>query len=763
MFCSQCGFQTGQPTGVYSANNNGAPKPTRGKGAWIAGIIVAVMALSAVITLILLASPAAGQVYAGGLIAGDSTHVGGGQIGTDGGTISIEDGALDGFSIDVLEDAFDAAVDFDISTAPIESHEFGDIFTAASPLITIDNGGIFADKPMMLTIPIDKADDEFAMAFFYDEQQRALQPMPLLSLTNTELVTMTQHFSKVVVSKIKKKDIVTFYDTGFKPGVDDFQIRNIGSCIEPQGFCAGQCIAMAFYYLKDELNQGQNLYGRFDNDGIIKTPKYMYDDADAIRLCACIQEDNDFIYYHPSTTLEKYKYLDGVDDTITYYAILYSVMFVKQPHIALISVHDEIAHEDMYKHAVLVYKVTQDAVFIADPNHPGDAARRISFKKDSNGNVEFSDYTSDGDVYNKIGFFGLYAMMDEKKTYGLWREVIDGSPTMGNSAAKYFKKEIVIEVVVDVNENGDYITKPLTDGLVLSEEAIAKLGLAEGNNLKLRIADAEEKEKAQLVLGTTELGEIGDSFTTFQINKGANDIGIYYTIDGEYVNFYRYNVILGDISFAITANPQQIEIGETVSFTVGSRLEAVDLTCAKYIYKWDFGDGQTATVDGNVSNQHIYTSEGTYTAGVSVYNKDGEYVGKAETTVTVTAPEVTPTPSATSASTGQQTIDPALVGTWQQKTGEYIQETYTGDYDYTASYTMTIVFNADGTYSIDDLFINHDTGETTTAHEHGTYKQNENNPTVYNLTSDGDPIFNSIWHFEDGKLTQYGMEYYKIN
>jgi len=69
---------------------------------------------------------------------------------------------------------------------------------------------------------------------------------------------MTRHFTKVVVSKIKKDKLSGVYDTGFVPRVNDFQISNYGSYIEPKGFCAGQSIAMAYYFEKGVLNQGKS-------------------------------------------------------------------------------------------------------------------------------------------------------------------------------------------------------------------------------------------------------------------------------------------------------------------------------------------------------------------------------------------------------------------------------------------------------------------------------------------------------------------------
>jgi len=546
-----------------------------------------------------------------GLTAGESTQAASAEISSDGGTLSIDEGALSGFSIEVLENTFAESLKFDVSTAPVESHEFGDDFNPASPLITIDNGDIFADTPMMVTIPIQIEDDEFAMAFFYDEQTRELKPLPLLSLTNNELVTMTQHFSKIVVSKTKKDNIKTVCDTKFKPKVDDFQIPNEGSYIAPGGHCLGTVIAEAYYYLKKELNQGNTLYGRFDNDGHDKTPNYWEDDADVVRLVSSIQIGGN-VWDNPTKLMAAFKKQLYVDDTQTYYAMLYAMMFSKQPQI--IDLRD-----GKEGHAVLAYKITPDAIYIADPNHPGDTTKRIPVTQDSSGKIKFGKYNN----YNKIGYYGLYAIMNESVTYALWCEAIDGSPTLTVSAADFFPDDIVIEVVVGKDKNGKEVTKPLIDGLILTEEAVEKLGM--GSNLLARVTNGKTGDEVWMIMdtGNRDMG-LGTSFN-FAIEKGVNHIRILHIKNGKYVNFYRYDLIYGA---KLTANPEEAKTGEDVSFSI-------DFNGSPYTFKWDFGDGGVSTIDGTASAKHVYTKEGTYAVSADIYNKAGEYLGKIETTITV--------------------------------------------------------------------------------------------------------------------------------
>jgi len=551
------------------------------------------------------------QVDIKGLTAGESTHVANAEIGSDGKTLSIDEGILSGFSIEVPTDSFAESVQFDVSTAPVLSHEFGEDFNPASPLITIDNGSIFADKPMVVTIPIQKQDDEFAMAFFYDEKTRELMPLPLLSLTNTELVTMTQHFSKIVVSKMKKDNIKTVYDTKFKPKVDDFQIPNEGSYIAPGGHCLGTVIAQTYYYLNKDLNQGIDLYGRFDNDGYNKTPNYWEDDADVVRLVSSIQIGGN-VWDNPTKLMADFKKQFYIDDSQTYYAMLYAMMVSKQPQI--IDLRD-----GTNGHAVLAYKITPDAVYIADPNYPGDGTKHIPITKDSSGNIKFGIYNN----YNKVGYYGLYAIMNESITYALWLEVIDGGPTPTIAAADFFPDDIIIEVVTGKDKNGKEITVPLIDGLILNEEAVEGLGM--GNNLMARVTNGKTGDEVWMIMdtGNRDMG-LGTSFD-FAIEKGVNHIRILHMKNGKYVNFYRYDLIYGA---KLTANPKEAKTGEDVSFNI-------DFDGSPYTFKWDFGDGAVSTIDGVASAKHIYTKEGTYAVSADIYNKAGDYLGKIETAIIV--------------------------------------------------------------------------------------------------------------------------------
>ena len=107
------------------------------------------------------------------IITGEPVVVTTETIGPEGGTITINKPGdpLNGLSIEVPEGAFSAATSIAISYRPVTGHNLGNEMNTVSPLISINNGDAYAEKVMTIKIPVTLADDQFAMAFFYDAEK----------------------------------------------------------------------------------------------------------------------------------------------------------------------------------------------------------------------------------------------------------------------------------------------------------------------------------------------------------------------------------------------------------------------------------------------------------------------------------------------------------------------------------------------------------------------------------------------------------------
>jgi len=64
---------------------------------------------------------------------------------------------------------------------------------------------------------------KFAMGFFYDADIKKLSGMNIISSDASSITLGTRHFSDFVISMIPKARLKSDIDSGFRPGIDDWQ------------------------------------------------------------------------------------------------------------------------------------------------------------------------------------------------------------------------------------------------------------------------------------------------------------------------------------------------------------------------------------------------------------------------------------------------------------------------------------------------------------------------------------------------------------
>ena len=230
------------------------------------------------------------------IITGEPVVVTTETIGPEGGTITInkEGDPLNGYSITVPEGAYAESQSFTVSYRPILNHTYGENFNPIAPLITVENGGGYAKKSMVVKIPVEVPEGHFAMAFFYDDKTGELQGVSMRKSEKNLLTVATKHFSNMAVSSAAKKVFEGEIPSGFKQGVDNWQFTNWGSYVAVGGQCAGQTIAAMYYYSEKKVKEKKpSLFGLYDNynNPYQKTPDIEFDDVLAYRLCSMVQED----------------------------------------------------------------------------------------------------------------------------------------------------------------------------------------------------------------------------------------------------------------------------------------------------------------------------------------------------------------------------------------------------------------------------------------------------------------------------------------
>lgn len=505
-------------------------------------------------------------------LATESVTVAGGTI-----DFTMDDGKA---TLAVPEGAYEKTLKFKVSSRDIKEHKLGENFNPITPLITIDNKHAFSAAPMLLTIPIQIADDEFAMAFYYDLKSGELEGIPMVALTNTSITIATHHFSGFLVSKIKTdalKDIDI--ETGFEPGYDDWQFGNYGSWLARTGHCAGQSISALWYY--DAIHRQKNerkLYGRYDNYGQgMGTIDFWQDDSRGYRFASVIQRKINWGNIS-AQTLED---LRKLGDRFTHNAFAYSMLLTNRPQFIGISSYDAQGNRSG-GHAIIAYKMKGNEIFTADPNYPGVAGRKISFDEGKN---KFKPYSSaankeeldagKGKLYAGVNYLALYAMIDDSIIASEYEKLLKDK--VGDDLFPSYKIEILEHYNSDT---GEKTWKECPEKLELDLEDTAKVHEDFAGKLVLRFECPYSDIYCSRFDGTTEVtnAEIsgGDGSVEYIIDleEGVNDIGFYVQSKPNnkyrYIDFKRINVIYETVDLSGTWQGEMnvTEGGNIIDFIV---------------------------------------------------------------------------------------------------------------------------------------------------------------------------------------------------
>jgi hypothetical protein len=475
------------------------------------------------------------------------------EVTTEASTIALEDTQtpLDGLEISIPKDAHSKNTEYKITYADIKSNGKFKDFNPLTPMIIIENGKIFAEELITLKIPITLPEGHFAMAFYYDKDSNSLEGIPILSLTENEIVIATKHFSNIVVSSISKEKLKKLKaDSGFRPGKNDWQFANRGSFISPNGHCAGQSISAMWYYSEKTLKGEPNLYGRFDNNsnlmkGRTKTPKLWIDDSLGYRLASVVQEEINW----ESEERKLFNDLSSIDDRITYLAFVYSIHLTGEPQ------YVAVRREDV-GHAMIVYKAENSKLYVADPNYYGEV-REITFDTTTN---KFRPYVSganldeikkgNGTQFSIIHYYAKTALVSFDTVKQAWKAV--ENRTIGNEQFPEFK--ISYYDKGDDQEKGEW--KDLNDGVripkqkddvvlftILRAYPLTRLSIFNGEKL----IKSESKKSEQ-----KHLDNIG-----IKLEEGKTNLGFFvefgYLDDPKvyYVDFPRYSFTYGEVEETI--------------------------------------------------------------------------------------------------------------------------------------------------------------------------------------------------------------------
>jgi hypothetical protein len=338
-------------------------------------------------------------------------------------TVNNPSSPINGLTIDIPSGAYASPRTFTVSSAPVTGNTFGKYFNVASPLITIDNGGGYADDFVTVRIPVNASPSDFVMAFIYDDANKSLEGLYTVDRDASSITVATLHFSDIEVLKINQMelDAIKVVDTGFLPGRDDWEFPNNGSYIAPDGHCAGQTVSMMWYFTeKRQKENAPKLNGLYDNNGREKTLQIYGDDVLAYRLASVVQDNIRFDFYN-----QKFGNIVRNETPLTNFnCFKYSMLMSGEPQYVRL-------RNSEGGHAIVGYAIDGDTLFVSDPNYPGKV-RTIKLT----GNVlgpyntgkNAEAIAANGEtVYPNIYYAGKTSMIPVYALPGLWNQFKAGT------------------------------------------------------------------------------------------------------------------------------------------------------------------------------------------------------------------------------------------------------------------------------------------------------------------------------------------------
>lgn len=386
------------------------------------------------------------------IVTGEQVEAASAVMEARGGTIIINEpgSPINGLEIQVSPGAYSREVNFDIAYNPVESHILGDEILSVSPVISIENGSVYAEEPLMVTVPASIPENHFAMAFYFDEATGNLEGIPSFSSDGESVTLVTTHFSLFTLFSIEKDNLIKLdIDTGFTVGEDDWNLLNAGSYIGPGGYCSGMNLSSIWYYVREKPATGEPLWGQ--NDGGAETgnptPDFWLDDWWAIRLCAAVQDQCYMFQQMPWDTFLWENYNINLTNSVnrtTFYSLAFSLYVSEKLHQddpdRVISPQILGVWSEDAGHSLVCYKIKNNVVYIADPNIPGALnpfTPNIVYD-DKNGIEDgtFTSYSSAANsrdfnnghytLYTKIRFRGVGSFASMQKIDDMWTTAENG-------------------------------------------------------------------------------------------------------------------------------------------------------------------------------------------------------------------------------------------------------------------------------------------------------------------------------------------------
>lgn len=578
-------------------------------------------------------------VRTGDITTGTKTQIATQVVDSSGGTISVNKPGdpLDGFAINVPAQAYSESHTFNVSSAPITNQSFGTDITPVSPMITVENGGGYSDELMYIRVPVKVPDDSVAMGFIYDDKTKQLEGLPLAGKDVDSVTIATRHFCTFFISMIKNIFLKNDIDSGFRPGIDDWQFVNYGSYIAPGGHCEGQSLSAMWYYCTQPDGKDLCLYNRYDNNGNKPaTPDLWQDDSLGYRFASVIQTEKHAalsdafwdnlagVGWEKINNKLQIKHIPGIGDEYILNLFAYSILVTHEPQ------EVGICSNAGGGHAMIAYKIVDNALYVADPNYPANKnteVRKIIF--DSK-NGKFEPYNSGankkeidagyGHAFENIQYLAKSTVVPWDAIAQHWAEFKNG--TIGND-------KFPICRVQYKDDQGKYHDVP--DGFVSSTKLLDLYPESNPhvNDLSFRqyrdgvVLTPDKNGMTELKPGNNRLG----CCFFREVQKTGAD-GKPYTAE-EYIDFKYINIVFN----SLTIDPPSLNGEPNKDYTFTAK---VDNPPSQAKYEWSV-DGKQVQSSPSTSFKTKFPDTKPYTIAVDLLDSSGKEIATATASATITS------------------------------------------------------------------------------------------------------------------------------
>ena len=486
------------------------------------------------------------------LAAGDSSH-----------TITGTNTPLDGIIIAAPGGGLSANQTVIVHYSTITSHTFGNLVSPKSPLISLELSGGSSVDGLMVILPITIPTSDIGGGLYYEASKQAVTPIP--SLTGSKNVTMPITRFGVIsrasrasgsssspgffISSSPRSQLLGIADSGYRVGTNNAPFPNYRSAITSHGECAGIAALNMWCYDQQKsgtLNLGSSAKGiytyldsnSFGNPKNTTTPRFWQDDSKGFRLASALQPGILEQLFIASTYS---KFFKGWNDAATFDNLVRGLAFTQRPQ--LLGLNDSTFGSG---HVVVVYLITNNLVYINDPNFPyldtmGTRLVKGSFQ--AYASVDYNDPSSIATTpYTHFILLAHDALISDDSVSAAWSSL----STAGDSSFPAYKLP-AYDGTTKVSDDAPASTLAAPMNVTLSGTT---LSLNPTGDVVLYIYKTfTEKSQPEAISADS------NGMYNIPLQKGKNIVGCYMTdINSHFVDFRYLQVFVGlHISSAGTA------------------------------------------------------------------------------------------------------------------------------------------------------------------------------------------------------------------